>query len=168
MKLCKKFTTACAAAMLAFSSPALATGASIQSQADKSAPVGAEDLYKLYRDKTWVWSNGAAYFASNGEFDGWSRSGGEAAYGKGRWWVNFLGGMCIKAAWHTKAGAHTSLTCFSHREDGRVLYQKKEPGGDWFVFRSSPGKVDDEFLRLEGGNRIASDLRTAKMEVSEK
>jgi len=28
--------------------------------------------------------------------------------------------------------------------------------------------VDDEFRRLEGGNRIASDLRTAKMEVSEK
>lgn len=168
MKPSMRFTTVCALAMLTFSAPALATGASIQSPADKGTPVGAEDLYKLYKDKTWFWSNGAAYFASSGQFNAWSRSGTETAYAKGRWWVNFVGEMCIKAAWKTKAGAQTTLTCFSHRDDGRVLYQKREPGGDWFAFRSSPSKDDDEIRKLEGGNQIASKLQAAKMEVSQR
>jgi Protein of unknown function (DUF995) len=157
-----KYIAACVIAMLAFIAPALAAGASVQTSADKGVPVGTEDLYKLYRDKTWFWPNGAAYFASNGQFDAWSQSSGETAYAKGRWWVNYLGGMCFKAAWHTKSGTKTSLTCFSHRKDGRALYQKKEQGGDWFVFRSSPDRADDEFRSLEDGNLIASDLRTAK------
>jgi hypothetical protein len=134
--------------------------------------VGHEDKRDIRRDvcrchaDLQFWSNGAAYFAGDGQFDAWSLSSGEMAYAKGRWWVNYVGEMCIKAAWRTKAGVRAELTCFGHRGDGKVLYQKREPGGDWYVFRSSPGKADDEFRNLEGGNLIAPDLRAAKTEVA--
>jgi hypothetical protein len=150
-----------------FSSEVLAMGTSAQILSRNAAPIGAEILYKLYRNKTWLWPNGAAFFEETGRFSAWSEAGGEAAYAKGQWWVNFLGDVCIKAAWRTKHWSKVNLTCFGHKEDATGLYQKREPSGDWVTFRSTPSRTDDECENLKEGNIIDTDLHRIEAEVNE-
>ena len=60
----------------------------------------------------------------------------------------------------TVAGA--AVTCFDHRRAGEVWYQKKEPSGPWYVFKSNPPKTDDEFAKLKPGNQIEAQLQSAR------
>jgi len=166
MKLHAKLLALSMTSIFFFSSEALATGTSAQLLSTNAAPVKAEILYKLYRNKTWLWPNGAAFFEKTGRFSAWSGAGGDVAYAKGQWWVNFLGDVCIKAAWRTKHWSKVNLTCFEHKEDARGLYQKREPSGDWVAFRSSPGRPDDECENLKDGNLIDTDLRKIEAKVN--
>jgi hypothetical protein len=128
--------------------------------------MSAAELYKLYRGKTWVWSNGAGFFAKDGRFSAWSGTGDEAVYATGGWWVNFLGGVCIDAAWHTRERAHVDVTCFDHSKDRNVLYQRRELSGDWYVFRSVPRKLDDEFEKLKDGDLVEAEIEKIKSKMN--
>jgi hypothetical protein len=167
MKLHAKLLALSMTSIFFFSSEALAMGTSAQLLSTNAAPVKAEILYKLYRNKTWLWPNGAAFFDKTGRFSAWSGAGGDVAYAKGQWWVNFLGDVCIKAAWRTKHWSKVNLICFGHKEDATGLYQKREPSGDWAAFRSSPAKPDDESKNLRDGDLIDADLRKIEAEVNE-
>ena len=145
----------------------LAAEAATEPPLADATPMSARELYKLYQDKTWLWPNGAGFFAKDGRFTAWSVSGGETAYANGGWWVNFLGGMCIDAAWRTKDGVHIDLTCFNHSKAGNIVYQKREPSGARFVFRSFPRKPDDEFEKLKDGDLVKSKLETTLSPVRE-
>ncbi len=42
-------------------------------------------------DKTWVWQDGAGYFAESGHFTAWSGTGEKTTYAGGLWWVDDKG-----------------------------------------------------------------------------
>jgi hypothetical protein len=127
--------------------------------------VGAADLHQLYDDKTWLWADGAGFFAKSGDFSAWTGSGDKASYATGFWWVNDQGVICFDGNWRTKEGAKSAITCFSHRTDGKVLYQRRDPSGAWYVFKSDPVKSGDEFERLKAGDQVEAQLETVRTEV---
>jgi len=168
MRLNVKLAAVLIAVILATSPGALAVGTVTQTPTNEAAPVSAAALYRLYRDKTWLWQNGAGFFAKDGRFSAWSGSGDEATYAEGRWWVNFLGGLCINATWRSKDWVKVNLTCFSHSKDGNLLYQKREPSGAWAVFRSFPGKPDDEYQKLRKGDLVEVEFLKRKTMMGRK
>ena len=44
---------------------------------------------------------------------------------------------------------------------GEIWYQKEEPSGSWYVFRSDPPKPEDGFAKLKLGNQIRAQLEAA-------
>lgn len=56
-------------------------------------------------------------------------------------------------AW--RGGDSNAVTCFEHRQSGKVLYQRKLPDGDWYVFRSSHRNSADEFMKLKYGDDVS-------------
>jgi len=136
-----------------------------QSSTHSDYIVGAADLYQLYDDKTWLWADGAGFFAKSGDFSAWTGSGDKASYATGFWWVNDQGVICFDGNWRTKEGANSAITCFSHRTDGKVLYQRRAPSGAWYVFKSDPVKSGDEFERLKAGDQVEAQLETVRTEV---
>ena len=127
--------------------------------------VGAADLHQLYDDKTWLWVDGAGFFAKSGDFSAWTGSGDKASYATGFWWVNDQGVICFDGNWRTKEGANSAITCFSHRTDGKVMYQRRDPSGAWYVFKSDPAKSGDEFEKLKAGDQVEAELQTVMTEV---
>ncbi|MEA2783102.1 MAG: hypothetical protein QOK29_4646, partial [Rhodospirillaceae bacterium] len=123
------------------------------------------DLRKLYADNTWFWPDGAAFFAESGRFRAWSGSGQKASYALGMWWVNDHGSLCFDASWHSKDGAKESTTCFTHRQSGDVLYQKREPSGAWYVFRSNPVKLEDEIKKLKSGDLVEVKVQAVQAQL---
>ena len=104
-------------------------------------------------------------FAKSGDFSAWTGSGDKASYATGFWWVNDQGVICFDGNWRTKEGANSAITCFSHRTDGKVLYQRRDPSGAWYVFKSDPVKSGDEFERLKAGDQVEAQLETVRTEV---
>jgi hypothetical protein len=143
----------------------VATDAADKVPPSQSTVVSAADLHKLYDDKTWLWADGAGFFAKSGDFTAWTGSGDKASYATGFWWVNDQGAICFDGTWRTKEGANSAITCFSHRTDGRVLYQRRNPSGAWYVFKSDPVKSGDEFEKLKAGDQVKAQLETVRTEV---
>ncbi|MCA1368601.1 DUF995 domain-containing protein [Bradyrhizobium sp. BRP14] len=116
---------------------------------EKARLMTAAEVYLIFRDKTWQWENGAGRMQDEGRrFKAWAQSEAGATWAEGRWSVNDRGQLCLKAVWHSQGAAAEDKTCFSHRIAGRTLYQKREPAGDWYVFRHAKAAIDDEFKRL--------------------
>ena len=124
------------------------------------------DVRKLFADKTWLWPDGAGYFAEDGQFRAWSGSGEYAVYGVGNWWVNADGSLCFRASWYTKHGATGNTSCFAHRLSGNVWYQRKNPSGAWYVFISDPAKPDDEYAMLKSGDLIEPKFQAFQAELA--
>jgi len=116
--------------------------------------VDPSDVRKLFAGKTWLWPEGAGYFAEDGQFRAWSGSGAYAVYGVGDWWVSSDGSLCFRASWYTKHGATGGTTCFAHRWSGNVFYQRQKPSGSWYAFISDPASPNDEFAMLKSGDLI--------------
>ena len=131
----------------------------------RSTPLSAAELHGLYDGKTWIWSDGGAYFAKSGGFEAWSGAGSKAAYATGFWWVNDRGEMCFDGNWRTKEGANSAVTCFDHRKDGNVWFQRRSPTGAWYVFKSDPAEPGDEIDKLKPGDQIAADLHRLEKEL---
>lgn len=127
-------------------------------EADDSVPMLAWELAQLYGGKSWIWSEGAGYLAADRKFLAWSGSGADATVAKGRWLVTDGGRMCFKAVWHAKSGSGPNTTCFSHRKVGSTILQKKEPSGQWYVFRSSEPAASDEYSKLRNGDEVSATL----------
>jgi len=126
----------------------------------------AADLRPFYADKTWFWTDGGGYFGPTGTFLAATGTGDKANYAKGFWWTTDRGAMCFDAIWHTKNSAGDGVTCFDQRRAGEVWYQKKEPSGPWYVFKSELPKPEDEFAKLKPGNQIEAQLQAAKATLS--
>ncbi|WP_331375000.1 DUF995 domain-containing protein [Sinorhizobium chiapasense] len=139
--------------------PSVAEAASGRVSAQNATPLTHEELYKLYGQKSWIWKAGAGYFSvRQRRFTAWSSENGRPSYGVGRWFITGPGKLCFKADWHAKDGSAPATTCFSHRKQGSLILQKREPNGIWYVFRNAPAKSDDEFAKLRRGNYVSARL----------
>ena len=121
-----------------------------------ASPMSAKDLAGVYGDKTWVWPNGAGYFAGTGQFVAWSASGEKASYAEGKWTVTDAGRMCMEATWRTKGGSAANVTCFAHQAYGNTIYQMKEPSGEWYIFKHAKVRPKDEYAKLRKGDLASS------------
>ena len=122
-----------------------------------SAPLGAAEVADIYSDKTWRWEDGAGYFGRGGEFKAWSTDDtGTPGYGTGRWTSDDAGRLCFNATWQYGSNSTQVSECFGHRRADGALYQRVEPTGEWYAFRSQPIQPDDEINRIMAGDEVTS------------
>ena len=148
---------ACSIAVFSFHFPAAAkTAAQVAELAKQAEVVSDEGIYQMYQNRSWLWGrNGAGYFSGQRrQFSAWTSDKGKLGYGDGIWFIPGGGKLCFRAKWHGAGGDSTALTCFEHRQAGRVLYQRKIPDGDWYVFRSSRSSLGDEFMKIKHGDYV--------------
>lgn len=121
------------------------------------------ELYMIFRGKSWKWESGAGRMESEGRtFRAWAQSDSGETWAKGRWSVNDNGQLCLSAVWHSQNAAVPDKTCFSHRTLDGTIYQKREPGGDWYVFKHAKRRADDEINRLVDEDLVDLKLPTIK------
>lgn len=122
----------------------------------RSRPLGAAELTNIYSGHTWHWEAGAGYFGPGGQFRGWSSNdAGTLGYGIGGWSAVDDGRLCIEATWHYGGETTEISECFGHRQADGSIYQRVEPSGEWYVFRSQPPRPDDEARRITPGDEVA-------------
>jgi hypothetical protein len=134
-----------------------------------SKPLSSDEVYKLYANRSWIWKTGAGYFAvKKREFTAWTADGA-GSYGLGHWFITDPGKLCFQATWYAKTGKAPALTCFSHRKKRNVVFQKREPDGEWYAFKTVPAKASDEYKNMKRGdyvthqyNRMRKKLASAK------
>ncbi|ASW10357.1 DUF995 domain-containing protein [Rhizobium sp. 11515TR] len=128
---------------------------------DGARPMTAVELYMLYHDKSWRWPDGAGRMQNTGRrFSAWVDGTGGQSWAEGRWAVTDTGRLCLEATWHAANGQFPAKTCFIHRILDGTIYQKRETGGAWFVFRHPVAKKTDEATNL-----IADDLVSQRLEA---
>lgn len=140
-----------------------AAGSTPADKASAAAAMTTEELYRLYQGRSWIWKDGAGYFRnSKREFTAFSGQNGSSNYGQGRWFLTSRGRVCFRADWVSAKDASEALTCFEHRSDGRRIYQRRAPDGDWYVFKHSPMRASDEARKLKPGDYVSKGLARAK------
>ncbi|WP_245451842.1 DUF995 domain-containing protein [Mesorhizobium waimense] len=138
----------------------------VPTEADASATVpSAYELQVLCQDRTWIWKNGAAYFAKdNRRLQAWTFGQDSASVAEGRWLVTKDGKMCMEAALAVQGHAgKLGRSCFSNRINGGNIEQRKDRDGPWYSFKRSPEEPDDEYRKFEQG-----DTRGAQFEETRK
>ncbi|ENN85507.1 protein of unknown function DUF995 [Rhizobium freirei PRF 81] len=127
--------------------------------AHQADPMSATDLRKIYEGRSWIWKDGAGFFARHhNRFTAWSRTHGQKSYAKGTWYTTDRGRLCMSAIWYSKKSASPNVSCFLHRRNAGIIYQKRASGGKWYVFRHNPTKHDDEILKLRLGDHVRTHL----------
>lgn len=153
----RRFTLGMLAVLALCQSPASAEVA----VPEKARTMTGVELYMIFQDKTWKWESGAGRMDREGRaFRAWVQSATGESWAEGRWSVNDRGQLCLTAVWHSQGAAARDKTCFSHRTLDGAIYQKREPSGDWYVFRHARTQTGDEFNRL-----VREDLVAAKLTV---
>lgn len=128
---------------------------------DGARPMTAAELYMLYHGKSWRWPDGAGRMQNNDRrFSAWVDGTSGQSWAEGRWTVSDAGRLCFDATWHATNGQFPAKTCFVHRIYDGTIYQKRETGGEWFVFRHPVTKETDEAAKL-----IADDLVSQRLEA---
>ncbi len=116
---------------------------------DGSRVMSPAEIYLLYRDKNWQWSDGVGRMDSlNRRFTAHVDGEKGQALAEGRWRITRSGQMCFDARWHIEHEVFPSKTCFTHRILDGTIYQKREPDGVWYVFRHADGAPTDEARKL--------------------
>ncbi len=129
------------------------------SGADTAKPLSSSEIYRIYSHNSWMWKDGAGYFAvSKRQFKAWSGRGSNASAGKGIWFITDPGKLCFRATWYEKGTSFPATTCFSHREKNGVIYQRKEPNGDWYIFKHAPARKGDEITKFRRGDYVSRQL----------
>ncbi|RWC57508.1 MAG: DUF995 domain-containing protein [Mesorhizobium sp.] len=130
----------------------------------------AYELSLLYADRTWVWKNGAAYFAQgNRRLEAWTSGQDTASFAEGRWLVTEGGKMCMELAWRSKSyTGKQNRTCYSHRIQGGNIEKRKDPDGEWYSFKQSPEDTSDELRKFEVGNTKSAQFEEARKLVGSK
>ncbi|TCU20816.1 uncharacterized protein DUF995 [Rhizobium azibense] len=133
-------------------------GSAAAAEAKKApVPLSAYELYQLYRNKTWTWGAGGGRFMDESRrFVAWTNDGGKQWVAEGRWAVDDLGQMCMRATWTNEEGPNRVSTCFGHRKIGRVIYQKRQPDGNWYIFRHASARAGDEYLKLVPADTVSA------------
>lgn len=125
-------------------------------------PLSAVEMYMIYRDKTWLWKNGAGRFFSEGrKFLAWTSDDEGQAVADGRYVLTNDGRMCIVAVWTGETYSKLVKTCFLHRKDRGTIYQKREDAGGWHLFRSFEPAETDEAKKLIESDEVSR--RTAEI-----
>ncbi len=140
--------------------------ATIKERANNARPMTVDELFRTYENRTWFWKHGAAYFASKQlVFTAWTNDK-RKTIATGTWFPTSRGKMCFRAVWESKDRRTKELTCFSHRIDDTATYQRREPGGQWYLFNSFNPRVKDPYSKFVRGNfvkkkyeRFQSDIR---------
>jgi hypothetical protein len=128
----------------------------------------AWEIYALYNDQTWVWSDGAGRMQSDGRrFVAWAESGASATWAEGRWIITNSGRLCFKARWQSSSGSHPAKTCFVHKQHRGVIYQRREPSGDWYVFKHTVSADGDEFKKLTSEDLVSPELERIRSQLRE-
>src|SRR5262245_57747377 len=124
--------------------------------AEPGEPLTPFELLRLYQGRSWLWGDGAGYFSpEQRRFTAATGKGSTASSGEGRWFITDTGKLCFTATWVTKDGSTPARTCFSHRKQGDDVYQKREPDGEWYVFKHSPVRDTDEYAKFRVGDYVA-------------
>jgi len=145
--------------VLAFAGIARAADGEVSAPPRDARTMSAVELYMLYQDRSWQWSDGAGRMQSDGRrFTAWSGSGDKFAWAQGRWTVNDDGLMCMVAQWHSASGSGPDRTCFSHKRLGDTIYQRKGPSGSWYVFKHASHVAGDEFNKLVREDLVSGQL----------
>jgi hypothetical protein len=149
-------------------STSIAEAAARRTEGKNATPLTHTELFKLYGQRSWIWKEGAGYFSvRQRRFTAWSKETGDASFGVGRWFITEPGKLCFKADWHAKSGSAPATTCFSHLKRGGVIYQKREPDGEWYVFKHARTRSGDEFTKLRRGNYVSDRLETIQARIGE-
>ena len=128
----------------------------------------ADELSAIYRDRSWVWKDGAGYFkAANREFIAWVNDGAASSYADGSWSLTDKGRLCFRATWRAVGGSKNVETCFDHRVDDQNIYQRKLPNGKWEIFSHLPPNPDDEVQKLKLGDEVSENYQRNKLYVTE-
>jgi Protein of unknown function (DUF995) len=151
--------------MGSFGAVAASSKASIA--AESATALTTEELLRLYSNRSWLWKDGAGYFRSKQRsFIAATGRGKAGSYGIGRWFLTDPGKLCFRAEWHAKSGAAPALTCFSHRKKGGVVFQKREPDGEWYAFKHAPVKSNDEYRKLRPGDYVSANFKKIRSKLS--
>lgn len=139
----------------------------MQALFEASKPMTGDHLFAVFHSRTWKWSAGGGFFEPNSQqFSAWSREGGKATIGEGRWFtVTSKGKLCFNAKWTAIDGSGSAVTCFLHRIVGNTIFQKKAPDGEWYVFKHAKRTKGDEFLKLLKGNYAYHPSRKIKAQM---
>lgn len=152
------------AAML--SSTALAA-TSITDNAKAAKAMTSDELYRVYKNRSWIWSDGGGYFrVSKREFTAWSKHGQKATTAKGVWYLPGQGKTCFRATWSSTEWLVGKKTCFEHRKDKKNIYQRKLPKGEWYIFKHTPVRSYDEVRKFKKGDHVGLKY-TRNMELIE-
>lgn len=128
-------------------------------------PLSTAEVESLFNDFTWRWKDGAGYFRANNDFLAWTRTEAVTNYAEGTWSVTKPGRLCFNATWYSPKVSKDARTCFEHRTTEKIIYQRKLPNGDWYIFSHIPGQPDDEAQNLKKGDQISKDYRVSKEQV---
>jgi hypothetical protein len=120
-------------------------------------PLPASQVNEIYSGKTWLWPEGAAYFAPGGRFIAWSGKGQKESFATGTWHTAGNGRLCFRAFWVSRAGGGPAETCFAHASKAEFVFQSKQPGGEWYVFKHPAPQSGDEFRKIVGGDRASAE-----------
>ena len=132
-----------------------------------SRPLTTDELFQLYHSRSWLWKDGAGYFSpKQRRFIAATGAGSTASFGDGRWFLTDPGKLCFRATWTAKSGSAPALTCFSHRRWGANVYQKREPDGEWYLFKHSPIRKGDEYAKVRPGDHIGSRFERTKARLA--
>ncbi|TIX90856.1 DUF995 domain-containing protein [Rhizobium sp. P44RR-XXIV] len=130
-------------------------------------PMTANELYILYRDKTWSWPDGAGRTQdADRRFSAWVDGAKGQSWAEGRWTVTDAGRLCFNAIWHATSGQFPAKTCFLHQIHDGTVYQRREAGGAWFVFRHPTINNTDEAAKLIADDLVSQRLAALKASIS--
>jgi hypothetical protein len=126
---------------------------------EKAVPLTAFELRQIYNDKTWKWNDGGARFIGEGRrLIAFSEGGGYPTFAEGNWAINNKGRLCMVANWVTKDGEVSKKTCFRHVRDRGTIYQRREPDGNWYVFKTYKIQSEDEYNKLVSEDTISPNV----------
>ncbi|WP_352656419.1 DUF995 domain-containing protein [Mesorhizobium sp. M0621] len=147
-----------------------AHAAAAKDSADSAIVPTAYELQLLYADRTWIWKNGAAYFAQGDRhLRAWTSGQDTASVAAGRWLVTKNGKVCMELAWRSKAyTGKQHRTCYSHRIQGENIEKRKDPDGEWYSFKRSPEGLSDEHRKFETGDTKGAQFEEARKLVDSK
>lgn len=140
----------------------------IQAMFLAASPMSGDQLFAVFNNQTWQWETGGGFFAARQRaFIAWSSEGGKPSYGEGRWFTTGAGKFCFRAKWTSLDGAANAVTCFSHRINGNTIFQKREPDGEWYVFKHAKRTKGDEYMKLKKGNYVYHPLKKMKRQMAQ-
>jgi hypothetical protein len=130
-------------------------------------PLSGVELFKIYRDKTWIWEDGAGrFYIERRRFRAWVSNEEGESFGEGHYILSDNGELCMKATWTDAGGSADARSCFLHRTDGRTIYQKRKGRGEWYVFKHEEETPSDEYYKLVDEDNVSERVARIKAAFS--
>ncbi len=139
----------------------------IAKEAEAGEYLSAPQLYDLFYGRTWRWGPDKGGFYSNvgRQFLAYSGAGATRSYAEGNWFITSDGRVCTRAVWHSTTWVGKVQECLQHKTDGRRIFQRKMPKGDWYVFKNTPMKSGDVYGQFVVGDRVSAGYNKNKQFV---